>query len=346
MFKKKIFIIIAMVILLIPIVFIVKNKINVNFENLSIIDQKMLAEYDKFYKETQEKEIWRDFNLKDKTILAINGKFGEAYLINPKEKVNNIFTKEIKLPTNFSITVYRVSNIAPEVLKLIFNGNFNSIDKKYNVYGQDVYYVRYNKTSIEQQFTSQHFITFLSHEAFHYYMQKKWANGTTYDISNLSEIGKSLLFDEYEVLGKIQEELLTDKDKTRLLEYAKEYIEIVEKRIRDNQAFMKDELDKELIEGTATYVGIKASELVGYDFGVMYFDNIKNVPFSDIKKQVQLGTVNESIITTKIPYYTGALLCELMDAIDIPNWQEALNNQTESTQTNLFEIIQQYLNYQ
>ena len=31
MFKKKIFIIIAMVILLIPIVFIVKNKINVNF---------------------------------------------------------------------------------------------------------------------------------------------------------------------------------------------------------------------------------------------------------------------------------------------------------------------------
>lgn len=343
MIKKKIFIIISIIFLLIPIVFIVKNHFNRDFNKLSKIDQKMLIEYDKFYKKIKDEDIWSDFNLKDKTILAINGKLGVGYLINSKVKVNNIFVKEIKLPNIFSITAYRISNIDPKLLKLVLDGNFNSIDKIYNLYGQDVYYIRYDKTSIEQQFSSHHFITFLTHEAFHYYMQKKWANGTIYDISNLSENGKTLLFEEYEILDKIQKELLGDRDKALLLEYSKKYIDVIEKRIEDNEVFMKAELERELIEGTATYVAIKASKIIGYDFGVMYFDNIKNVPFSDIKNQIGLGTINESILITRIPYETGALLCELMDVIEIPDWQGILNNQTESKRTNLFEIIRQYL---
>lgn len=345
MFKKKIFYMIIIIIVLIPIIFIIKNQFNANFEKLPESDQKVLMQYNKFYDETQNNDIWENYDLRDKTILAIHGKLGEAYLINPKNKINSVFIKEVKMPKECSLKVYRVSNIDPQILKLAVNGNFNTINEKYKIHGEDVYFIRYNEESIDKKFSSKHFITFLSHEAFHYYMQEKWAEGVSYDISELSVNGKKLLFDEYDILQKIQKELLTNKDKNTLLKYAKEYIDVVNKRIVDNKIFMKNELDRELVEGTATYVSIKASNLTGYDYGVMYFDNVKNVMFSDVKKQIELGNINENIIETRMPYETGALLCELIDTINIPNWQGILNKQTMNKRTNLFEILENHLSY-
>ena len=63
------------------------------------------------------------------------------------------------------------------------------------------------------------------------------------------------------------------------LAYTQQYLDIVAQRIQRDPAFLEQELARETVEGTATYVGIRASQLTGYDFGVMYFDNVKDVPF-------------------------------------------------------------------
>lgn len=55
-------------------------------------------------------------------------------------------------------------------------------------------------------------------------------------------------------------------------------------------------------------MGIKASKLVGYDYGVMYFDNQKNVSFSEVIPMVTSGVVEGSFLANRMPYETGALL--------------------------------------
>lgn len=57
-----------------------------------------------------------------------------------------------------------------------------------------------------------------------------------------------------------------------------------------------------------SYVGIKASAIVGYDCGVMYFDNVKNVPFSEIEPNVEAGHCAKSGLADRIPYEMGGLL--------------------------------------
>ena len=52
-----------------------------------------------------------------------------------------------------------------------------------------------------------------------------------------------------------------------------------------NEDYVQKEMSAETMEGTATYAGIQASRRVGYDFGVMYFSNRKDVPFSEIITQ-------------------------------------------------------------
>ena len=67
--------------------------------------------------------------------------------------------------------------------------------------------------------------------------------------------------------------------------------ESLDERIASNPEYITSELIKERDEGTATYVSIKASRLVGYDYGVMYFDNVKDVPFCDVFSQINAGNL-------------------------------------------------------
>lgn len=50
--------------------------------------------------------IWKDYDINHKTILALNGRFGKAYLINPSEDIHSIFAHEIQMPEDYSIKVY------------------------------------------------------------------------------------------------------------------------------------------------------------------------------------------------------------------------------------------------
>jgi hypothetical protein len=99
----------------------------------------------------------------------------------------------------------------------------------------------------------------------------------------------------------------------------------------------------ETAEGAATYVGIKASKLVNYDYGVMYFDNTKDVSFKDVFKNIDNGSVKRTFLSTRGPYETGAELCLLMDNLNISNWQENLNEQTVDNPIYLYNIIKEFV---
>lgn len=330
----------------IVVIMVVINKVNSSYDNLNATDQLVLKEINEYNSKTKSDDIWEGFELRNKTILALKDSFGEAYLINPQNKVSSIFTKQIKMPEDYEINVYRVSSLDPQLIKFRTNGNFNTIGENYNFHKNNVYYTKYDDSdSVDRKFSSKHYITFLSHESFHYYMQNEWAKGEGYSVDNLSKNDTDLLYQEYDVLRKIQSALLNDeKNKDVYKKYTKEYNKIVKKRIESNAEYMKKELDRETTEGTATYIGIKASELVVYDFGVMYFDNVKNIPFSDLKRAIDSDAFDKQNLASRIPYETGALLCLLMEKMEIPDWQDKLNNQTKDNQINLHSIIDDYLN--
>ena len=110
-----------------------------------------------------------------------------------------------------------------------------------------------------------------------------------------------------------------------------------------NKKYVLAELSKETAEGTAQYLTIKTSKLIGYNYGIMYFDNVQNVPFLDVFTQLDAGKLNDSFLYDRMPYQTGSQLCLLFDELNIPNWQEKLNGQTLENPINLYDILKEYL---
>lgn len=98
-----------------------------------------------------------------------------AYLVNPSDEPDSIFAAKINMPQDSALRVYRVSFLAPQTYAMRLEvGNFNTLDKTYDVFGDEVYFIKYNrKDSVEAPNSSRHFITFLTHEAFHYYGNRR-----------------------------------------------------------------------------------------------------------------------------------------------------------------------------
>lgn len=153
----------------------------------------------------------------------------------------------------------------------------------------------------------------------------------------------TLLAEEYQVLAGIQEQLLLEApDVDALKEYASAYVDVMDRRLAANKEYVSKELEMEAAEGTASYIAIQASRRVGYDYGVMYFSNQKNVSFDEIMPQYQAGNLDKSYLADRIPYETGALLCLLMDELQIPNWQEAFNAQTTDNPVSTYSITKNW----
>lgn len=348
--KKKLLIVIGAVVSVLflgLVVVIVKNKcFSLQYEQLNSTDKKMLAEYNQLYEQIETKELWTDFNLADKPVLAVSRDNLNTYLINPKEFQGNLFAQQIDLPEEFKIqSVYRVAPIVPQVLKirLHIGSNFNTIGKKYPVFGNEVYYVKYdNKKSFEMKNTSAHFAPFLAHESFHYYMQNQWKMEGKPE-TELSNEDMKLLEEQYRILDEIKAELQSEKNHEKLISYAKQYVEVVSKRMENNREYVSAELIHETAEGTAQYLTIKTSKMVGYDYGTMYFDNVTNVPMADIIRQVEAGNFSTHYLYDQMPYQTGAELCILFDELNIPDWQKTLNSQTLEHPINLYDILKDYV---
>jgi hypothetical protein len=344
--KGKYPLIVIAAILIVLLGMMTANRLRADYSQLNATDQAVLSEYDLFCSKERDSPLWQGFSLSDKTIVLMPRDSLSVYLVNPGHEINNVFAKKLTLPDTFSLEkVYRISALLPSIWKMKASGNFNTVGEIYSLFGDEIYYVKYDRsTSLEQQYTSEHFITFLSHEAFHYYMQNQWKMEENADAGTLSSKDLQLIRREYDVLEKNHQYFLKGSSSPEELNrYALQYVSIMDARMEANKAYTTSEISKETAEGTATYVGIKASELVGYDYGVMYFDNIKNVSFSDVFPQIDAGKLTTAFLFSRMPYETGALLCQMMDALKIPGWQEELNGQTPETPRTIYSVIKGYV---
>ena len=331
------------IIILIIVGLTCKNKfVNTSYSQLNNTDKKMLTEYNRLYEQTTDKVLWEKFDLADKSILAMSKDSLDTYLINPKVIPNNLLSEKIDMPKEFKLqSVYRIAPIVPQTLTIRLNigSNFSTINNKYTVLRNDVYYIKYDKdTSFEKPNTSNHFTPFLAHESFHYYMQSEWKLSKIPE-NELNKDDLDMIKEEYQILDNINTELQSHKDHNKLNDYAKQYVDIVSKRIQNNKEYVTSELSQETAEGTAQYLTIKTSKLVGYDYGIMYFDNVTNVPLSDIFKQIDAGNFSVNYLYDQMTYQTGALLCFLFDELEIPNWQDKLNSQTLENPIYLYDIL-------
>lgn len=342
--RLKTFIIIICVLFIAVFAVIASNRFTSTFEKLNASDKQILSELDAYFNANREKSIWSGYNLDKTPVLAVNGIFGPAYIVNPTGNINSVFAQKIEMPQGSVINVYRLSVLTPQAFKVRFSpGNFNTIGKTYSLFGNNVYFTKYtSKKSLTPKYSSEHYITFLTHEAFHYYMQKNWANGSRFS-ETLNDTDIDLIAREYDILSKIQT-ALCDGTPTQdnLIQYAEAYVSVMKSRLASNEKYVNAELSMETAEGTAEYVGIKASQIVGYDFGVMYFDNAKNVSFSDVIPALSSGEIEQSFLADRMPYESGALLCELIEALNISGWQERLNAQTEDKPVYLYTLIKDY----
>ncbi len=342
---KKVISKILLIILVLYVAVLGSNQFNGSFDSLSQKDQYVLNEFSEFSK---AKPLWQDYDLKDRSLLFINKDFlGSAYLINPQETPSSLFSKEIDVPGG--LKAYRISGFYPSVLKLKMTpGNFNPIEDFFivesnpKVMGTNVYFVKYDDDSINEQYSSYHFMPFLAHEAFHYYMQGNWPLGSRFT-GELSAKDLELIGKEYEILAKMQQADIEHKD-VDWVDLARQYVAVMQERIQNNPKYLKDEMDMETAEGTATYVGIKAARDVGYDFGVMYFSNVANAPFDEIMPRIDEGVLQTEFLADRMPYETGAQLCFLLDHLQVENWQEKLNKQTKEKPVTLYDLVSEAVN--
>lgn len=338
-------ILILLFVLLIPAF---QNRSGNTYDALGELDRAVLKEANDYLASEQNGPVWEGYRLSEQPILAINKESRQAFLINPKEDVQSFFAKEIILPEDFSVKVYRISPTAPQMFRFLFPSNFNTIGKNYSVFGNDVYFTKYDAESNKGLHNSSHYITFLTHESFHYIMQKDWPEAGRFYTGDLTDKDLDLLSEEYAVLAKIYD-ALKQPDKSELSVLASEYVSAVEKRIKANPQYMQDELQAETCEGTATYVGMMASRTVGYDYQVMHIDassagkGIVELPFDAVVPMIRDGELSKDIITTDLIYHSGGLLCELIDQLQITDWQQKINSQTKAAPVTLYSVLAEYV---
>lgn len=338
--KKKIFLTILVLLLFLPLI---SNKfIKTNYEDLISDTRELLEEYEEFC--DKNVELWKNYKLDEKTIAMIERSFlGDFYLINPNEEIKSLYAKEIKMPQNFKIKVYRISKNYPKRLNFLM-GNFNTKDKNYSILGQkNIFYLKTNEDSLAEKYSSKRFTPLLSHEAFHYFVQEDWDDLTFRGLS-YSDDELTLLDKEYKLLDQIKDEVEKENsDKILLDSYLKDYLKIMDERIKfTDSEKLKAELVEETIEGTAQYVEIKAAKAINYDLGILYFDNTKDVNFSDIIPTLKKGQIDQSLIGSHLVYASGALLCFAMDKTDFPNWQEVLTEKNKKESYTLYNLIYDY----
>lgn len=319
---------------------ILSNQLNASWDSLNETDRAVLEEYNTLATSIADDDIWEGFHLDEKPVLAMPGDWGIGYLINPTEPVSSIFAKKIDVPAGWSISVYRIAAASPEMMQFRLDGDFNTLETTYTLMGNDVYYVKYGAHSVEEPWSSEHFAPFIAHEAFHYYVQAAWPDGGRFPSDGATEEDLELLEEEYQALARMQEQLISgDPDRAVLKTSAREYVEVMRRRLAANEEYVRAELEMETVEGSATYVGIQAARRVGYDFGVMYFTNKKDVSFSEVMPQYRAGNLDEGFLADRMPYETGSILCLVMDELGIADWQERLSAQTVDNPLTLYDVM-------
>lgn len=328
---------------------VVHNQVTpATYESLSETDRAMLDELDTLSKWEGENSLWAGFKMTEKTIFSLKSFFFGGYLVNPASEPSAITSKKVDMPASSSLTVYRTSGCVPDLLPLSLPPkNFNTYGETFNVQGNNVYFVRYGDDSFGKSRDSGHFTTMLAHEAFHYYAQEGWAGMSRPNTDLLQGSDLDLLEVQYVMLDGMAD--LLDFGRTRdegVVELVGRYIAATDKRIAANPEYMKEELQAETMEGSATYVGIKASEAVGYDFGIMRWNSAEQgdvlLSFGRIASLIKEGTLSADTIGSEWVYQSGALQCAMLDMLGCTDWQDKLNAQTANGQVTTYELLKAY----
>lgn len=175
-------------------------------------------------------------------------------------------------------------------------------------------------------------------------MQNNWPGGERFT-GNLDKDDLDLLEEKLNLLDQAKV-LIKNKsrDQSELIKVGEKILSIEEKRKKLNSDYVEKENMMETVEGTATYMGIMASKAVGYDFGPMYFDNIKDVPFSDVMPTYKEGRLDQGFLRDRLPYETGAQITLLLDELDPEkNWQTYLNKQSKENPKTLLDALKEIL---
>lgn len=318
-----------------------------NYDELNETDKQLILEMDNLTKAEEGTSAWDGYKVTEHPVFALKGTLDDGYLINPTSEPHSIFAKKIELPSSMNVSVYRVAGLSPDMMQFIIPAKFNSIGQHCNVAGSDVYFVRYDESSLSKNYDSYHFTTLLAHESFHYFMQENWTGPSRFETEGLTDTDLNLLEAEYAVFDSMMDELASPSaSKQAMISLVDNYLSAVDARIVNNAAYMKEELAAETIEGTATYVGAKASEFAGYNFKVMWFADSNGeateLSFASLVPLMREGTLDKSTITTDWTYQSGALLCQVMDYLEAPNWQQKLNSQTGDKPLTLYDILKDF----
>lgn len=317
-----------------------------SYGDLGGVDRSMIDEVGTLASYESQQSVWPGFSVTDGPLFALKSTWEGGYLINPSVEPSGLFAKKIDMPEGSDLKVYRVAGFAPDMLQFVIPTNFNSIGERVNVLGTDVYYLRYDDKSFGKDHDSGHFATLLSHEKFHYLMQTQWDGTSRPDTEMLSDKDLELLQAQYDALDGLAD--LQDYGRTReqgLSDLLDAYIEATEKRIAANPEYMAQEQQAETIEGTATYAAIKASDAVGYPFAAMWASKdgeAVTISFSRIASMIREGSLSSSTVGTDWVYQSGAVLCNVLDATEYPDWREKLNSQTKESPVTLYQLIKGY----
>ena len=324
--------VILVLLLLVFLLGIVKNQGGSRLEDLSATDQAILTEYNTLYASLLQEDIWTGYALEDKTILAMPGSWGGGYLINPTQPVSGLFAKEIALPEDWDITVYRVAAVTPGLMAFRFEGSLNTIGKDYGPLWQPGVLCEVRRGLRHGALVQPALCLLPQHEAFHYYMQEGWPEGSRFSTEGLTDGDIALLEEEYDILCQVQAQLLSDHpDQTALEEAARPMWPSWTAAWPPTPTMSSRSWTWRPWRARPPMWASRPPAGWGMTLASCTSPTRRTCPWTRSSPSTRRGTWTRASWPTGLPYETGGLLCLLMDALAIPDWQAALNSQTPET---------------
>ena len=327
------------------------NKtINKSYDDLSDPDRKAIGEIckivDLFDKSTGNEDIWNDVYNPSDTGFAVIRSYGMVrgycYVINA-DLPASMFAQKIDMSDEYDdINVYRFALCTPSLLNT-FNSSFD--DDYITVNNTEITAVKYDKNtvnisgagSIEEKFVVNTF-----HDALDT-PDAPTASADIHFVMNAENIAFTGL--QYRII----DELLATDDKELAGELLCEYVLVRDYQASRYPAFEKQQEKIELVRGCEQYVWYNVGSKTGD--GYTYFDKKSSDKLTFYSAYYYLCTGNygsdvEGYFTEEGSIYTGAALCEIMNKFDmIPNWQEKLNNSTNTSFVSQYSLIKNYCKF-
>lgn len=317
------------------------NKFNkTNFEQLSENDQTLISDLDRLDKIIKDKPLWTNFDIQNKSLVLANGRFKYSYIINPQVEPSGLGVTKINLPSDYNISVYRMAGVAYNNLQFhIAKGNFNTINQSIKVYNNDIFYIRYDNGRFDRE-DDGYIISFIAHEAFHYYMQKNWT--LTYKVPEIpiSDQGAQTLATMYTLNGEMQTNIVENGSNDALIDIVYQYNEQYQSLKNSDPEYASYFASQELNEGTAQFVGYSAN--LDLERQSILFPNPtkKGIGYFLGDYSIDIRQAPDPVFYTRsFPYHTGKLLCLVLDKVGPSDWQAQLNTQSIESPIFLQDIL-------